>query len=94
MNVFEEFNSLDGFFRGAKMRHQSDAKSKSHGNQDDSDSRFDRRTHMFANSAYRNAKQRGFLTGNDVLQSIETDQEFIDSLNMSSYTNITKQSSW
>lgn len=76
------------------MRHQSDTKSKSHGNQDDSDSRFDRRTHMFANSAYRNAKQRGFLTGSDVLQSIEADQEFIDRLNMHSYTNITKKIGW
>ena len=94
MNFGEKFNSRDSFYRGAKMRHASDTKSKSHDNRDDLDSRFDRRIHMFANSAYRNAKQRGFLTGNDVLQSIGTDQEFIDSLIMPSYTNITKQSSW
>lgn len=80
---------LDGFAVGEiKMRHASVAKIKSHHNRDDSDSRFDRRIHMFANSAYRNAKQRGFSNGRDVLQSVESDQEFIDSLGMPSYASI------
>ncbi len=52
--------------------------------------RFDRRIHMFANSAYRNAKQRGFLTGDDVLKSIESDDDFIKRLNMASYAGLAK----
>lgn len=73
------------------MRHAFSAKGKNHNNEGDSDSRFDRHVHMFANSAYRNAKQHGFLTGRDVLNSVESDQEFIDSLNMPSYANIAAQ---
>lgn len=70
------------------MRHAFSTKDKNHGNESDLDSRFDRHIHMFANSAYRNAKQHGFLTGRDVLNSVESDKEFIDSLNMPSYVNI------
>ena len=73
------------------MRYAFSAKDKSHVNESDLDSRFDRHVHMFANSAYRNAKQHGFLTGRDVLNSVESDQEFIDSLNMPSYANIAAQ---
>lgn len=54
------------------------------------DNRFDRRSHIFANSAYRNAKQRGFLSGHDVLQSIESDEDFIKRLNMPSFTSLAK----
>ena len=73
------------------MKHEFNAKGKSHVNENDPDSRFDRHVHMFANSAYRNAKQHGFLTGRDVLNSVESDQKFIDSLNMPSYENIIAQ---
>ena len=52
--------------------------------------RFDRRSHLFANSAYRSAKQRGFLTGDDVLKSIESDEEFINRLNIPSYASLSK----
>jgi hypothetical protein len=87
-------DSHSGFVYGRnQMRHASVTKSKNYDNQGDIDSRFDRRVHMFANSAYRNAKQRGFSTGHDVLKSVETDQEFIDSLNMPSYASIAKQGS-
>jgi hypothetical protein len=73
-----------------KMRHGSGVRSKEQEAAREVDHRFDRRSHMFANSAYRNAKQRGFLTGSDVLNSIESDEDFIKRLNMPSFASLAK----
>ncbi len=72
------------------MRHASGIRRKEQDNMREVEHRFDRRSHMFANSAYRNAKQCGFLTGDDVLKSIESDEDFIKRLNIASYANIAK----
>ena len=72
------------------MRHAAGDKNKQQGNSRESDSFTDKHARVFANSAYRDAKQRGFLTGNDVLKSIQTDEEFINSLNMPSFASIAK----
>lgn len=64
------------------MRHAFNNKAKKDHDLDRGDGRFDRRVHMFANSAYRNAKQHGFATGRDVIDSVETDQEHIGSQNV------------
>lgn len=68
----------------------SGIKSEEQGSVHETDHRFDRRSHLFANSAYRSAKQRGFLTGDDVLKSIESDEEFINRLNIPSYASLSK----
>lgn len=73
------------------MRHAFNDKASKDHDLDRSGDRFDRRTHKFANSAYRSAKQRGFATGRDVIDSLETDQDFINSLNMPSYLDVVKQ---
>lgn len=70
------------------MKHAFNSKSKKDHDLDSADNRFDRRVHKFANSVYRSAKQRGFSAGGDVIDSIETDEEFINSLNMPSYAAI------
>lgn len=72
------------------MRHGSGIRTKELEIVREVDHRFDRRSHMFANSAYRNAKQRGFLTGHDVLQSIESDEDFIRRLKMPSFASLAK----
>lgn len=40
----------------------------------------DRRACMFASRAYHHAKQRGFLTGDDALKSLEAEKELNGSL--------------
>lgn len=65
-------------------------KSKEQDKPQETEHHFDRRSHLFANSAYRSTKQRGFLTGDDVLKSIESDEEFIKRLNIPSYASLSK----
>jgi hypothetical protein len=72
------------------MKRGSGIKSKDQDKPNEIEHHFDRRSHLFANSAYRNAKQRGFLTGGDVLKSIESDEEFIKRLNIPSFASLTK----
>lgn len=72
------------------MSHGSETRTKEQDIAREVDNHFDRRSHLFANSAYRNAKQRGFLTGYDVLTSIESDEDFINRLNMPSVSNLAK----
>ena len=47
---------------------------------DDREPYSDRHAHMFASRAYHHAKQRGFLTGDDVLKSLEAEMESNDDL--------------
>jgi hypothetical protein len=75
---------------GSKMRRGSGIKNKEQPKVQEADHHFDRGSHLFANSAYRNAKQRGFLSGDDVLKSIESDEEFIKRLNIPSFANLAK----
>ncbi|MGZ8984424.1 MAG: hypothetical protein ACXW11_10795 [Methylotenera sp.] len=64
-----------------KMSHVSDPKSKNQQAMYDRGPHTDRRERMFASLAYNHAKQRGFLTGGDVLKSLEAETEVNDSLN-------------
>ena len=50
----------------------------------------DRRALMFATLAQRHCKQRGFLKGGDVLDSLDSDKEFIESLNIPSFESLAK----
>lgn len=63
------------------MSHVSDPKSKNQQATYDRGPHTDRRERMFASLAYHHAKQRGFLTGGDVLKSLEAEAEFNDNLN-------------
>jgi hypothetical protein len=68
------------------MSHASGTKNKHQHNPHDRDTFTDRRARMFASSAYRHAKQNGFLTGEDVLKSVEEAEEgFNHNPNTSSY---------
>jgi hypothetical protein len=71
------------------MKYTASFKGKNKDEPRDTESLFDRSVHLFPNSAYRNAKQRGFKTSCDVIRSIEADQDFID-LHMPSYTKYVK----
>lgn len=73
------------------MRHAFNKKTEKDHDLDRNDNRFGRRMHKFSNSAYRSAKQDAFLTGRDAIDAAETDQAFIDSLNVPSFAAIAEQ---
>jgi hypothetical protein len=70
------------------VKHAFNSKARKDHDLDGADNRFDRRIHKFANSAYRSAKQHGFTSGCDVIDSVETDEEFINSLDITSHVAI------
>lgn len=74
--------------------HQSDNKRKKLPNRFEEEFLSDRRAHMFATLAQHHSKQRGFLKGGDVLNSLnsdfDSDREFIESLNIPSFESLAK----
>lgn len=61
------------------MRHAAVTKRKNMKNPYDKESYSERREHTIASSAYRQAKQQGFfMTGEDVLKSLDTDDDLSD----------------
>jgi hypothetical protein len=56
-----------------KMSQTTDHKNKTHIKHYSRETYTDRRARMFESSAVRHAKQLGFLTGEDVLKSAETE---------------------
>jgi hypothetical protein len=64
------------------MKHSVNSKDRTKDSSQHEELQPDWRSHRFANSAYRSAKQREFFSSNDVFNSMESELEFCDQMNL------------